>query len=382
MRDDRAEQAARIAGELEAAQRDPDRRCCRAPALLRDDPRVDLAAAMTPAREVGGDLYDYFPPRRASAVLPRSATSRRKRLVGRASSWRSARRCTRARRCARQDTDIGALMSAANAEVSRDNPEMLFVTAFAGILDLETGELAYCNAGHENPYVLSAAIGRMEANRRRRHARRRAPWTTIPTGGECRLQPGDIVCVVTDGGQRRGARRGELYGRDARETMPACGACGTARIADRRSVGTVVRTTRTAFRRRRRAAGRPHGPGSCVWNGPWRRLHVARGWSLDSPLASAYVQSPRGGCAAPATPSGVGTDGLALLPRPNATMFSGATPRRISSARTVVGALARERIVDRVAAERVSVADDDDVRHRPPRDLSEDTVDDRASILR
>jgi serine phosphatase RsbU (regulator of sigma subunit) len=48
------------------------------------------------------------------------------------------------------DTDIGELMSAANAEVSRDNPEMLFVTAFAGILDLETGHLHYCNAGHEN----------------------------------------------------------------------------------------------------------------------------------------------------------------------------------------------------------------------------------------
>ena len=43
-------------------------------------------------------------------------------------------------------------MSAANAEVSRDNPEMLFVTAFAGILDLDTGELDYCNAGHENPF--------------------------------------------------------------------------------------------------------------------------------------------------------------------------------------------------------------------------------------
>ena len=52
------------------------------------------------------------------------------------------------------DADIGELMSAANAEVSRDNPEMLFVTAFAGILDLESGELAYCNAGHENPWQL------------------------------------------------------------------------------------------------------------------------------------------------------------------------------------------------------------------------------------
>jgi len=31
---------------------------------------------------------------------------------------------------------------------------MLFVTAFIGVLDLESGELAYCNAGHDNPYAL------------------------------------------------------------------------------------------------------------------------------------------------------------------------------------------------------------------------------------
>ena len=36
------------------------------------------------------------------------------------------------------NSDIGALMAAANAEVSRDNPDMLFVTAFAAILDLDT----------------------------------------------------------------------------------------------------------------------------------------------------------------------------------------------------------------------------------------------------
>jgi serine phosphatase RsbU (regulator of sigma subunit) len=64
--------------------------------------------------------------------------------------------------------DIGEVMSVANAEVSRDNPEMLFVTAFAGILDLETGDLAYCNAGHENPYLLhpgEATVRRIEDGR-------------------------------------------------------------------------------------------------------------------------------------------------------------------------------------------------------------------------
>ena len=54
---------------------------------------------------------------------------------------------------------VSDLMQAANDEVSRDNPEMLFVTAFAGVLDLESGALAYCNAGHVNPYLFHPARG-------------------------------------------------------------------------------------------------------------------------------------------------------------------------------------------------------------------------------
>ena len=42
-------------------------------------------------------------------------------------------------------------------EIARDNRETLFVTAFAAALELDTGELAYCNAGHEPPYVRGAS---------------------------------------------------------------------------------------------------------------------------------------------------------------------------------------------------------------------------------
>ena len=53
------EREARLAGELDAAKRIQTGMLPRAD-LLRDDRRMDLAAAMVPAREVGGDLYDYF----------------------------------------------------------------------------------------------------------------------------------------------------------------------------------------------------------------------------------------------------------------------------------------------------------------------------------
>ena len=52
----------------------------------------------------------------------------------------------------RGSSDIGGVLDRANAEIGRENPEALFVTAFVGILDVRTGILEYSNAGHEPPY--------------------------------------------------------------------------------------------------------------------------------------------------------------------------------------------------------------------------------------
>jgi serine phosphatase RsbU (regulator of sigma subunit) len=108
--------------------------------------------------------------------------------------------------------DIGELMFAANAEVSRDNPEMLFVTAFAGVLDLETGELIYCNAGHENPYLVDpvgATVVRIQDGGG-------PPLCAVDgfvyRGGECRLRPGELLCVISDGVTEALSPAGALYG--------------------------------------------------------------------------------------------------------------------------------------------------------------------------
>src|SRR4029079_6625962 len=145
------ERTARIAGELEAAQRIQPASLLR-PALLRADARADLYAALTPAREVGGDLYDYFMLDDdrlfllIGDVAGKGLTASIFMAVSKALYKGLMIRTPRA--------DIGDIMTAANAEVSRDNVEMLFVTVFAAILDLRSGELAYCNAGHENPFVM------------------------------------------------------------------------------------------------------------------------------------------------------------------------------------------------------------------------------------
>jgi CHASE2 domain-containing sensor protein len=203
------EEAARTAGELEAAHRIQTATLPRADLLAGDD-RIDIAATMVPARETGGDLYDYFrlDDRRlfflvgdvAGKGLSASIFMAVSKALYKSATLRAA------------TDDIGALMSAANAEVSRDNPEMLFVTAFAGILDLETGQLDYCNAGHENPWLIHPA----DATIRRIEDGDGPPLCAMGEfaygGAQCAMRPGELLCAVSDGVTEARNRAGALYG--------------------------------------------------------------------------------------------------------------------------------------------------------------------------
>jgi serine phosphatase RsbU (regulator of sigma subunit) len=103
-------------------------------------------------------------------------------------------------------------MSAANAEVSRDNAQMLFVTAFAAILDLDSGELCYCNAGHDNPYRRQPALPSLA----RIEDGDGPPLCAAPefpyAGARCRLQRGELLVLMTDGVVEAHSPAGELYG--------------------------------------------------------------------------------------------------------------------------------------------------------------------------
>ncbi len=203
------EEAARVAGELDAARRIQQGFLPRAD-TLRDERRIDLAATMTPARETAGDLYDFFmlDARRLFFMVGDVAGKGLSASVFMAVSKALCKSAT----LRRPDASIGELMRAANDEISRDNPALLFVATFAGILDLASGELAYCNAGHENPYVLRGPSG----------LARLADGDGPPLcavehfayrGAVRTLGPGDIVCVLTDGVVEAQRGDGERYGR-------------------------------------------------------------------------------------------------------------------------------------------------------------------------
>jgi adenylate cyclase len=206
---DERERNARIAGELQAARAIQTATLPRAD-FLANDPRIDIGASMVPARETGGDLYDYFllDARRLFFLVGDVAGKGLSASIFMAVSKALYKSAT----LRAQNTDIGLLMSAANAEVSRDNPQMLFVTAFAGILDLETGDLEYCNAGHENPFLVDPSGSAV-----RRIGDGDGPPLCVVSdfayeGARCALRPGELVCVVTDGVTEAMNREDELYG--------------------------------------------------------------------------------------------------------------------------------------------------------------------------
>ncbi len=205
------EQSARMSGELEAAQQVQTATLPRAE-LLGDDPRVDLAAVMSPAREVGGDLYDFFrlDHRRLFVLVGDVAGKGLSASIFMAVSkalYKSAM-------LRDPGADIGNIMSAANTEISRDNPQMLFVTVFAAVLDLESGELDYCNAGHEYPLLVepgTQSVGRLDGGGG-------PPLCTVEgfsyRGARLRLPAGALLCVVTDGVVEARNPQGVMYGKD------------------------------------------------------------------------------------------------------------------------------------------------------------------------
>ena len=65
------------------------------------------------------------------------------------------------------EADIGAIMTVANGEVSRDNPGNLFVTCFAAILDLDSGELQLLQRRPRQPLPAARRPRRAAAHRRR-----------------------------------------------------------------------------------------------------------------------------------------------------------------------------------------------------------------------
>lgn len=118
---------------------------------------IDVHGLVQPAREVGGDLYDFFSTEDGSFCffvgdvsgkgMPAALfMARTKSLI------RMATELMRGRDGAAGPAEI---IGRVNRELCQNNSDMMFVTLFFGMLNPQTGALAYCNAGHNPPYRIS-----------------------------------------------------------------------------------------------------------------------------------------------------------------------------------------------------------------------------------
>ena len=118
----------------------------------RDD--VQIYASLTPAKDVGGDLFDfYFRDEKlffcigdvAGKGVPASLFMAVTRAVFRTVSVR--------------ESMPDRIMATMNKIIAEMNKNSMFVTLFVGVLDLPTGHLYYCNAGHDAPLLIGAGVG-------------------------------------------------------------------------------------------------------------------------------------------------------------------------------------------------------------------------------
>jgi len=202
------EAQARVAGEIEAARRIQMGLLPAPRALFAGEPRFALEALLEPARSVGGDFYDCFMLDEHRVFFIVGDVSGKG--LGASLFMALAKSLIKSIALRAQD-EPAAILERANAEISRDNPESLFVTAFAGVLDARTGRVAFCNAGHEPPVACApgAAPERVLLSG--------GPPLCVVQGyaygsGQLDLPQGGWLCVVTDGVTEAMNARFELYG--------------------------------------------------------------------------------------------------------------------------------------------------------------------------
>jgi len=201
------------------------------PQWSRERP-VHVHAIMEPAREVGGDLYDFFPAdERTFCFLVGDVSEKGAPAAMFMARTRSlVRMAVELRRELAPDAarSPASILATVNRELCQNNGECMFVSLFLGFLDTATGELAYVNAGHPAPFVLqsSGSLAKLKSD------------PDVPLGvdrnagyrdGRAALAAADLLFVYSDGVPEAMNAADELFGFDrlgaslaARPTDPPC----------------------------------------------------------------------------------------------------------------------------------------------------------------
>lgn len=178
------------------------------PAFPRNG-EFDVYASMDPAKEVGGDFYDFFMVDDRHLALVMADVSGK----GVPAALFMVISKTLLKNNAMQGISPSEVLYKTNNELCQGNDEMMFVTVWLGILDIETGDLTYANGGHEYPAVMRAG-GDFELVVEN-HDLVLAAMEGVPFNEySMHLNPGDRLFVYTDGVPEATSTENELYGTD------------------------------------------------------------------------------------------------------------------------------------------------------------------------
>ena len=200
----RMEEELQLAAEIQAAALPQNFR-------LPDD-RIELYALMTPAKQVGGDFYDFFfiSPRQLALVIADVSGK------GIPAAMFMMRAKTAIKNFSDEGKSPAEILSDVNNALCDGNDTQMFVTVWLGILDLETGRMRCANAGHEYPVQLRA--GGSYSLLKDQHGFVLGGFDGISVPGyEIRMSPGDRLFVYTDGIPEARNTGGEQYGTDRLE---------------------------------------------------------------------------------------------------------------------------------------------------------------------
>lgn len=176
--------------------------------------KIDIFASMTPAKDVGGDFFDFFRINDGNIGFVIADVSGK----GVPASLFMAVSRTMLKATGTRELQSHECINIVNNLLSQESVDAMFVTVFYGILDIKTGHIDYTNAGHNPPYVMRSN-GKVEP---------------LPTSNNfivgcfedfeyknssLQLNPGDSLVMYTDGVTEAFNEQSEQYGEKRLETL-------------------------------------------------------------------------------------------------------------------------------------------------------------------
>lgn len=201
-------QKERMENELEIAQTIQNAMLPKVFPPFLDCRDLNIYGSVKPAKEIGGDLYDFYIRHEKLFFCIGDVSGKGVPAALIMATTRSLFRTITS-----HEEEAAAIMRQINDAMSENNEQNMFVTLFLGVLDLNTGVLEYCNAGHNAPVLLPSDLSVKEVE-----VQPNLPLGVMSgftfTAQKTKMQPDDVLFLYTDGLTEAENIRHELFGEE------------------------------------------------------------------------------------------------------------------------------------------------------------------------